>query len=311
MKRQIDITLPDLTGKLAVVTGGSDGVGQIIATRLAGAGAEVILPVRNPAKGEKAIAQIRRQIPTARISTRPMDLASLESVAEFTRGLNDEGRPINILINNAGVMRPPSHQHTKDGFELQWGTNHLGHFALTQRLLPLLRAGKARITHQASVAARSGKINWDDINWDNNYHVMGVYSQSKIAVGLYARELDARSQAGGWGITSNLSHPGVSPTNLLSAQPGLGRPKDTNEIRFIRAMSRFGVLGTPSTAALPALLAATGPDSQRGKFFGPTRFGNLSGAPAEQKLWPPLRNMDDARRVWDVSEQLIATRLAA
>ena len=311
MTRHIDISIPDLSGKLAVVTGGSDGIGQIIATRLAGAGAEVIMPVRNPAKGEKAVAEIRRQVPAARVSTRPMDLASLHSVAEFARGLSDDGRPINILINNAGVMTPPSHQFTKDGFELQWGTNHLGHFALVQGLLPLLREGKARVTHQVSVAARSGEINWDDINWDRSYDVMKAYRQSKIAVGLFAREMDVRSQARGWGITSNLSHPGVSPTNLLSAQPGLGRSKDTTEVKVIRALSRIGVTGTPSTAALPALLAATGPDSQRGKFFGPQGLGNVGGAPGEQELWRPLRNMDDARRVWKISEQLIATRLSA
>jgi NAD(P)-dependent dehydrogenase (short-subunit alcohol dehydrogenase family) len=312
MTRNIDIDIPDLSGKLAVLTGGSDGIGFVVAHRLARAGAEVIVPVRNPAKGEKAAGLIRDRVPGAKISTRPLDLASLESVAALTDRLREEGRPIGILINNAGVMTPPSHQVTKDGFELQFGTNHLGHFALTLGLLPLLREGRARVTHQTSVAARSGAINWDDLNWERGYDVRKAYSQSKIAVGLFARELDARSAAAGWGITSNLSHPGVSPTNLLSAQPGMGRQKDTGAVRVIRALSRMGLLlGTPDTAALPALLAATGPDAQGGLFYGPSGPGNLGGPPARQELWPPLRDMDEARRVWETSEQLIGTKSPA
>ncbi|MFD5315871.1 SDR family oxidoreductase [Streptomyces sp. NPDC127098] len=311
MARNIDITIPDLSGKLAVVTGASDGIGFVIATRLAGAGAEVIIPARNPAKGEQAADRLRGLVPGARITTRTLDLASLDSVTALTDQLVGEGRPIHILINNAGVMHPPSHQTTKDGFELQFGTNHLGHFALTQGLLPLLSAGRARVTHQTSVAARSGGINWDDLNWDRDYDVMKAYRQSKIAVGLFARELDARSAAAGWGITSNLSHPGVSPTNLLSAQPGMGRPTDTREVRLIRVLSRIGVAGTPGTAALPALLAATGPDSRGDQFFGPKGLGNVGGAPAEQRLWAPLRDMAEAHKVWETSERLVGAAFPA
>ncbi len=312
MARTIDIAIPDLSGKLAVVTGASDGIGFVIATRLAGAGAEVIMPVRNPAKGEKAADRIRGLVPGAKIATRGLDLSLLDSVSTLADQLVGEGRPIDILINNAGVMNPPSRQVTKDGFELQFGTNHLGHFALTQGLLPLLRQGRARVTHQTSVAARSGAINWGDLNWENSYDVSKAYSQSKIAVGLFARELDARSKAAGWGITSNLSHPGVSPTNLLSAQPGMGRQKDTFGVRMIRAFSRMGILvGTVDTAALPALLAATGPDAQGGLYYGPEGRGNLRGAPAQQELWAPLRNMDDARRLWEASERLVGVRFPA
>ena len=125
---------------------------------------------------------MRAQAPGAQVSTRALDLSSLASVAELVNTLTAEGRPINILVNNAGVMTPPERQTTKDGFELQWGTNHLGHFALTLGLLPLLREGRARVTHQTSIAARSGAINWDDLNWDNGYDGMKAYTQSKIAV---------------------------------------------------------------------------------------------------------------------------------
>jgi NAD(P)-dependent dehydrogenase (short-subunit alcohol dehydrogenase family) len=192
MARNIDITIPDLSGKLALVTGASDGIGFIIASRLAQAGAEVVMPVRNSTKGEQAVDRIRALVPGARVTTRALDLASLDSVTALTKQLVGEGRPINLLINNAGVMQPPSRLTTQDGFELQFGTNHLGHFALTQGLLPLLIEGRARITHQTSIAARSGAINWDDLNRDRDYDVTKAYRQSKIAVGLFSRELDYR-----------------------------------------------------------------------------------------------------------------------
>lgn len=309
MPRTFDLAIPDQTGKLAVVTGASDGIGSVIATRLAQAGAEVILPVRSRTKGETAVERIRAAVAGAKVSTRPLDLSSLGSVAALTAQLTSEGRPIHILINNAGVMRPPQRQVTKDGFELQLGTNHLGHFALTLGLLSLLRSGGARVTHQTSVAARSGAINWDDLNYERSYDVMKAYTGSKIAVGLFARELDARSRARGWGISSNLSHPGISPTNLLAAQPGLGRHRTPPERRLIGLLSRIGLAGTPQSAALPALLAATGVDSRGDEFFGPKR--TVGGPPTRQELWAPLRNMVDARRVWEVSEQLIGVRTAS
>ncbi|WP_411698915.1 SDR family oxidoreductase [Conyzicola sp.] len=306
MPRNNDFTMHNLTGTLAVVTGASDGIGQVIATRLVEAGAEVILPVRNRAKGAAAADRMRGRVAGARISTPNLDLSSLESVAALTDALVAEGRSIDLLINNAGVMTPPSRQVTKDGFELQFGTNHLGHFALTMGLLPLLRAGKARVTHQTSIAARQGKVNWDDLNWETDYDAMKAYGQSKVAVGLFARELDARSRAAGWGVTSNLSHPGVSPTNLLAAQPGMGRQSDSAEIRLIRVMSRLGIVGTPETAALPALLAATVPASQEGGFFGPKR--QVGGPPAAQTLWPTMGGAEEARRLWDASERLVGAR---
>ncbi|TQK20604.1 NAD(P)-dependent dehydrogenase (short-subunit alcohol dehydrogenase family) [Microbacterium sp. SLBN-154] len=303
MTRTAGISIPDLTGKLAVVTGASDGIGVIIARRLAVAGAEVIMPVRSAAKGDAAISRIRSDFPGATVSTRTLDLSSLASISALVAQLSDEGRPVHILVNNAGVMRPPARQATGDGFELQWGTNHLGHFALTLGLLPLLRAGGARVTHQTSIAARSGEIAWNDLNSDRAYDAMKAYVASKIAVGLFARELDARSRAGGWGISSNLSHPGVSPTNLLAAQPGMGRSRVTPERRLIGMLARIGVTGTPETAAQPALMAATAKDARGDEFFGPKRL--VGGAPAKIELWEPLQNMDDARRLWEASEQLV------
>jgi NAD(P)-dependent dehydrogenase (short-subunit alcohol dehydrogenase family) len=296
--------VPDLSGKLAVVTGASDGVGLGLAARLAGAGAEVVLPVRNRGKGEAAVARIRQQHPGAAVSLRDLDLSSLDSVAALGATLRGEDRPIHILVNNAGVMTPPDRQSTADGFELQFGSNHLGHFALVSHLLPLLRAGRARVTSQISIAANENAINWDDLNWERSYHGRRAYSQSKIAFGLFGLELDRRSRAAGWEISSNLAHPGIAPTSLLAARPELGRARDTAGVRIIRALSARGlIVGNLETAPLPALLAATTPDAG-GRFYGPSGFGHLGGAPAEQDLYSRLRSEDDARRIWDISEDL-------
>ena len=312
MPRTSDITLPDLSGRRAVVTGASDGVGVGIATRLAAAGAEVLMPVRNARKGEAAITGILRQYPAANVSLRELDLSSLQSVAALGETLRQEDRPIHILINNAGVMTPPARRTTADGFELQFGTNHLGHFALVARLLPLLRAGRARVTSQISVAANQGAINWQDLNWERSYDGMKAYSQSKIAFGLFGLELDRRSRAEGWGITSNLSHPGIAPTNLLAARPDVGRARQTTGRRIIGALSRRGILvGTVETAGFPALYAATSPDARSARFYGPSGPGHLGGPPAEQKLYSRLHSVEDAQRIWRASEELTRVSFAA
>lgn len=306
MARTIETPIPDLTGKLAVVTGASDGIGQVIAAQLARAGAEVLMPVRSPTKGDKVASRIRTQTPGAEVRILPLDLSSLDSVAALTERLVTEGRPIDILINNAGVMTPPERQQTTDGFELQFGTNHLGHAALTRGLLPLLRAGGARVTHQTSIAARRGTIDWNDLNSEAAYNAMTAYGRSKIAVALFARELDARSRAADWGISSNLSHPGVSPTNLLAAQPGMGRQAETGGRRMIRTLSRLGIAGTVDSAAQPALIAATSVTAHGDEFYGPRR--TVGGPPARLELWPPMRNPDDARRMWDETARLVGER---
>ena len=303
------IDVPDLTGRLAVVTGGSDGMGVPLARRLAAAGAEVVLPVRSQSKGRAAVEEILRTTPGARVSTRPLDLSSLASVAELGRRLREEGRPVHLLVNNAGVMTPPSRQVTEDGYELQLGTNHLGHAALVAHLLPLLRAGQARVVSQLSVAARRSAMLWDDLQGERSYDAMRLYRQSKLALGLFGLELQRRSAAAGWGITSNLSHPGVAPTSLLAARPELGRASDSREVRIIRALSRRGVLaGTVETAPESALMAATAPAAAGGgALFGPSGLGGTRGRPAPQPLWRPLRDRDDARRLWELTEALTGT----
>ncbi|MEN4479112.1 SDR family oxidoreductase [Mycolicibacterium cosmeticum] len=302
-RAQYDIPMPDLSGKRAVVTGASDGIGLGIATRLAGAGAEVIMPVRNPDKGRIAVAGIRERYPHAKVTLEDLDLSDLASVTALADKLRAEGAPIHLLVNNAGVMTPPDLQRTADGFELQFGTNHLGHFALTGRLLPLLKAGRARVTSQTSVAAKRGEINRDDLNWERSYDGMAAYRQSKIACGLFGLELSRRSQAAGWGISSNISHPGVAPTSLLAARPEVGRARDTLGVRMIRRLSTLGLMvGTVDSAQLPALLAATA--GRDGGFYGPQWPGNAGGPPGEHALWKPLCDTASAARLWAVSEEL-------
>lgn len=295
------VPLPDLTGRRAVVTGASDGTGRVIATRLASAGAEVVLPVRNPAKGEAAVAAVRAAVPGADVSLRELDLSSLASVAALGDVLRSEDRPVHLLVANAGVMTPPERQTTADGHELQWGTNHLGHVALVGHLLPLLVAGRARVVSQLSVAAARGEVQLDDPDSERSYDGMRAYRSSKIALGLFGLELQRRSTAAGWGITSALSHPGVAPTNLLAARPEVGRTSDTAARRVIRFLSARGLLvGTVESAAEPALLAATAPDAG-GAFFGPAGPGHVGGPPARQDLYRPLVDEATARRVWELS----------
>lgn len=293
-----------------MVTGGSDGIGLVIATRLAAAGAEVVLPVRSRTKGEAAVAAVRRVAPGARVELRDVELGSSASVAALGEALRAEGHPVHLLVNNAGVMTPPTRQITADGHELQLGTNHLGHVALVAHLLPLLRAGRARVVSQVSVAAASGGVHWDDPDWERSYDGTAAYRSSKIALGLFGLELDRRSRAGGWGVTSVLSHPGVAPTSLLAARPEVGRSTDTPQVRVIRWLSRRGLLvGTAESAGLPALLAATAPATGPERMYGPGGPGRLGGPPEEQPLYRPLRSGADAARVWELSQALAGVTL--
>ncbi|SOC89405.1 NAD(P)-dependent dehydrogenase, short-chain alcohol dehydrogenase family [Curtobacterium sp. 314Chir4.1] len=306
MARNERLEIADLGGRRVLVTGASDGIGLEIAARFAGAGAEVVVPVRNRDKGAAAVARITQQHPGASVVLEDLDLSSLESVATLGDRLRSEGTPIDVVVGNAGVMNPPERQTTRDGFELQFGTNHLGHVALVGGLLPLVRAASGRVVMQTSVAARRASIRWDDLQSERDYDVARAYAQSKLACALFARELGRRSRAGGWGITTAVSHPGVAPTNLLAARPEIGRTGDTVAVRLIRWLSARGLLvGTPVSAAEPALLAATDPELDGG-FVGPTGPGQLGGPAGRREPWAPMLRDEDAARLWDVSEALVS-----
>jgi NAD(P)-dependent dehydrogenase (short-subunit alcohol dehydrogenase family) len=305
-RTQLDATVPNLSGKLAVVTGSNSGLGFGLATRLSAAGADVIMAIRNRAKGEAAIEKIRTQVPDAKLTIKRLDLASLASVAALGEELNAEGRPVDILVNNAGIMQPPQREVTADGFELQFGCNHLGHFALTAHLLPLLRAaGSSRVTSLSSAAARMGGVNFGDPQWEKQYKATRAYSQSKSAVLMFALELDRRSREAGWGIVSNAAHPGLTKTNLQLSGPSHGQQGPTGLERFYRFTWRF----TPfmwqeiDTGILPALYAASSPQAEGGAYYGPSGFAEVKGRAARATLPKSARSDADNRRLWDISEQ--------
>jgi NAD(P)-dependent dehydrogenase (short-subunit alcohol dehydrogenase family) len=309
MAANLEVTVPDLSGKLAVVTGSNSGLGLGLARRLAAAAADVVMAIRNPAKGEAAIAEIRATVPDAKLTIKNLDLSSLASVAALGEQLNAEGRPIDILINNAGVMTPPERDTTADGFELQFGSNHLGHFALTGHVLRLLRAAEhGRVVSLSSLAARqSGKIHFDDLQFEKSYAPMQAYGQSKLAVLMFARELDRRSREAGWGITSTAAHPGLTKTNLQISGPSHGRTKPS-------VMSRLYKLSWQLTpflwqdvdeGILPALYAAVSPDAEGGAFYGPRGIYEAAGGGVKAAKVPArARNEADSRRLWEISEQL-------
>jgi NAD(P)-dependent dehydrogenase (short-subunit alcohol dehydrogenase family) len=312
MANDLVATVPDLSGKLAIITGANSGLGFGLARRLSAAGADVVMAIRNRAKGEAAIDEIRATVPDAKLSIKPLDLSSLASVAALGEQLNSEGRPIDILINNAGVMTPPDRDTTADGFELQFGSNHLGHFALTAHLLPLLRAAQhARVVSLSSIAARQGRINFDDPQFEKSYAPMTAYGQSKLAVLMFARELDRRSSAGGWGIVSNAAHPGLTKTNLQASGPSYGREKPAVMERLYKLSWKF----TPflwqeiDEGILPALYAAATPHADGGAFYGPHGVYEAAGG-GVQLAKVPKRARDDAdcERLWEISEQFTGVR---
>jgi NAD(P)-dependent dehydrogenase (short-subunit alcohol dehydrogenase family) len=290
--------IPSMKGRSAVVTG-TGGLGFEDALALARAGCGVIIAGRNAEKGGAAVAAIRSDVPDANVRFERLDLASLTSVADFASRLGSQLERLDLLINNGGVMVPPKRLQTADGFELQLGTNYLGHFALTGRLMPLLRkAEDARVVTLSSIAARSGAIDFDDLNSEERYRPMSVYSQSKLACLMFSFELQRRSESAGWGIASSAAHPGVARTDLLHNAPG--RWSTTGLAR-----SLLWFLFQPAQqGALPTLFAATSPDAKGGGYYGPDRMSETRGFPGLANTPPPALDLAASARLWDVSQRL-------
>ena len=302
-----DIAIPDQTGTLAVVTGANSGIGFGVSQRLAAAGAMVILAVRNTDKGSQAAQDIRAAYPDAQVVVEQLDLASLASIEAFADRLLTRDQPINTLINNAGIMTPPVRHATADGFELQLGTNYLGHFALTGKLLPLLRkASSSRVVTLSSLTNRVGSINFDDLQSERGYRPQFAYGQSKLATLMFAIELNRRSLRYGWGIRSNASHPGATLTNLQTTGPALGRGSTTLIERLGMQLTRMipGFWQEIAQGALPTLYAATSPLAVGGGYYGPGGFAELTGMPAVARIPRRARDEKTAERLWHVSEQL-------
>jgi NAD(P)-dependent dehydrogenase (short-subunit alcohol dehydrogenase family) len=291
--------MPSQEGRTIVVTG-TGGLGFETAIALARANGDVVILGRNSAKGLEAVQRIRAAVPHASIRFEPVDLADLASIASCAERLRDQYDRIDTLINNAGVMTPPKRKTTADGFELQFGTNYLGHFALTAQLLPLLVEGRSpRVVTLSSIAVRSGAmINFDDLQAERVYKPMPVYAQSKLACLMFAFELQRRSDAAGWGLSSIAAHPGVSRTDLLHNEPGR-----YNIQGFLRSFLWF-LFQPAAQGALPTLYAATMPDAKQGGYYGPSRLQELRGFPKEAAVPKEALELHVARRLWDISEAL-------
>jgi NAD(P)-dependent dehydrogenase (short-subunit alcohol dehydrogenase family) len=299
--------IPPRNGKLAVVTGATGGLGYETALALARAGAEVIVTGRSPEKGRAAIEQIKRAVPSVNARFAMLDLASLASIRAFAGGTLADGRPLDVLINNAGVMDLPTRRLTEDGFELQFGTNHLSHFALTALLLPLLRkAHSPRVVNVSSLAHRGGKIDFSNLQGERKYNSWAAYQQSKLANLLFTFELQRRSDAYGWGLMSNSAHPGYARTELIPNGPGTGGLKGVG----MKVLGSF-LSHSAAAGALPTLFAATSPQAVANGYYGPNGFYELKGPVAPAKVFPQAKDEAVARKLWEVSEQLTGVKWSA
>jgi NAD(P)-dependent dehydrogenase (short-subunit alcohol dehydrogenase family) len=304
--------IPDQTGKLAIVTGANSGTGFETTKALSARGAEVVIATRSADRAEAAILAIRRAQPQGRLRFEPLDLASQASVAAFADRLLAEGRPIDILVNNAGVMALPQRTVTADGFETQLATNYLGHFALTARLLPLLRRGQARVVQLSSIVHRHGRIQLDDLQFEAAYKPWPAYAQSKLAMLMFALELDRRSRANGWGLTSVAAHPGYARTGLIASGP-MSRSAAARTVlkSLYRPFIEPFFSHSAADGALPILLAATAPNVTGGAYFGPRHMREMKGpagvgAIANRALDPVV-----AAGLWAASEALTGVRFDA
>jgi len=290
-------SIPDQAGRTAVVTGANSGLGLETARELARHGADVVLACRDTAKGERAVQDIRASAPDARLEVAALDLASLDSVKAFATTLSERNGGIDLLINNAGVMASP-HRRTSDGFELQFGTNVLGHFALTAQLLEQLQGRPdARVVTLSSNGHKLGRIKFDDLQSERRYNRWVAYNQSKLADLMLALELDRRLRAAGSAVKSVAAHPGYSATNLQSAAaPAIDR--------WTMALTNMLVAQDARMGALPTLYAATQPSLEGGVYVGPDGIGELRGHPRVVTPSRAARDPEAAARLWEAAEQL-------
>jgi len=296
--------IPDQTGRLVLITGATGGLGYETALALAGKNATVVLTGRSDAKGAAALAKIRSKYPSSDISYETLDLSSLKFVAAFAQRFSATHDHLDNLVKNAGVMMPPQRQTTLDGFELQFGTNYLSHFALTAQLLPLLRRGSApRIVNLSSGAHNSGAINFDNLQAENSYGPWKFYAQSKLAMLMFALELQRHSDANGWGLMSNAAHPGFARTDLITNGPGAGSFMSRVSKVIQPLISQSGAEGT-----LPQLYAATDAHAENGAYYGPTGLFEMKGPVGKARVAKQASDTAVAAQLWRISEQLTGVK---
>jgi NAD(P)-dependent dehydrogenase (short-subunit alcohol dehydrogenase family) len=290
--------IPDQTGRTAIVTGANTGIGLETASMLARKGADVVLACRNPDKGQAALARIQGEKPSGSVTLAALDLSDLGSVAAFASAFAANHQRLDLLINNAGVMVPPL-SRTKQGFELQIGTNHFGHFALAGRLFPLVAGTPgARIVVVSSTAQSFGRIDFDDLNWEHRAYVpFKAYGQSKLANQMFALELSRRLAAAGSEVRVTAAHPGWTATDLQ---------RTAGAARFFNPLFAM----KPADGALPTVRAATDPAAASGSYWGPARFFELNGPPVPARIPAHAKDTAVAARLWDVSEKLTSVTFA-
>ena len=291
--------IPDQDGRLAIITGANSGLGYFTALELARSGAQVVMACRSAQKGDTAAAEIREDIGGTALSVSELDLGSLDSVRRFA----DEfaGKRVDLLVNNAGVMMTPR-RTTADGFELQLGTNHLGHFALTGLLLETLgRSDSARIVTLSSNEHKGGRIDFDDLQQERDYSPRGSYQRSKLANAVFAIELDRRLRAAQSRVISVFAHPGYSDTNLQSTGP-------TGVAKAMLAISNRVLAQSADRGALPTLYAATAPGVKGGEYYGPDGRGEFRGFPKRVEAIRAAHDPEIGSRLWQVSEELTGVR---
>jgi NAD(P)-dependent dehydrogenase (short-subunit alcohol dehydrogenase family) len=290
-------SIPDQTGRTFVITGANSGLGLEATRLLAAKGAHVVMTARDGAKGEAAAARIGQDVPGASLELRTLDLADLDSVRAFARGLQEDRVDLDVLINNAGVMMTPQ-RTTKQGFELQLGTNHLGHFALTGLLLEQLAKGSdPRVVTVSSTLHKQGRIDFDNLMLTKGYNPNAAYAQSKLANLLFGLELQRRLAAAGSPVRSLMAHPGYSATNLQFAGP-------TGWRKAVMHIGNPLFAQKPSIGALPEVRAAVAPDVAGGQYYGSANLMEMRGYP---DLVQPSRRAQDpetAARLWAESEKL-------
>lgn len=295
-KRWDDRLMLDQSGKVAIVTGAGSGLGFETVRALAGKNAKVVMAVRNTAKGREAAARIKKECPRADVDVMELDLADLSSVRKFAQNFTKRVSRLDLLINNAGVMVPP-YGKTVDGFELQFGTNHLGHFALTVLLIDMLKkVSGSRIVTVSSGSHAFGMLDFDDLNWEKRrYNAWQAYGDSKLANLYFTRELQRRLDEEGSGVLVVAAHPGWAATELQRHQ------------WWVRLLNNF--FAQPADmGALPTLYAATAPDVHGSEYFGPDGKGQMRGYPVKVQSSKRSRDMVVASRLWEVSEEMTGIR---